>query len=506
MIDQSFNIVQIMNESGVKAGTSGLRGKANALTDRVAYAYTIAFLQHLQSVENSSSDNKLFGVAGDLRPSTERIMNAVAKAALQFGYTPINCGRIPSPAVALWGIENNAPAAMVTASHNPSDQNGLKFTTASGEITKEDETGISSQTVSIPNEMFGEDGALIGRLDNFVENSSAKDSYLDRYRRFFPANCLEGLRIGVYQHTAVARDILVELFGSLGAEVLGLGRSDSFVAVDTEAITEQDHQQAQLWVREHSLDFVVSTDGDSDRPLVTDETGRYLRGDIAGILTARYLGADAVVTPVSCNSVVSQVGWFDKVYHDEVRIGSPYVIETMNVAKKNGAKVVAGYEGNGGFLLMGKVEKDGRYFMELPTRDAVTVHLSVILLAKELNKTVSQLLNMLPKKFTSSGRLKGFPRERAIPLIDGFGDAVRSGSDHILRTIFEPFFGNMDRVNITDGIRMSFGDNVVHLRSSRNADDFRCYSEAASPEKADELVKTALEKIMSPWETGPLPL
>ena len=58
------------------------------------------------------------------------------------------------------------------------------------------------------------------------------------------------------------------------------------------------------------FDAIFSTDGDSDRPLVADETGKWLRGDVAGILTARYCHAEAVVVPVSCNTAVERCGWF----------------------------------------------------------------------------------------------------------------------------------------------------------------------------------------------------
>ena len=62
---------------------------------------------------------------------------------------------------------------------------------------------------------------------------------------------------------------------------------------------------ARQWAGERKLDAIVSTDGDGDRPLVADETGRFLRGDLVGALTARFLGADAIVTPVTSNSALA---------------------------------------------------------------------------------------------------------------------------------------------------------------------------------------------------------
>src|SRR5690606_37045572 len=125
-------------------------------------------------------------------------------------------------------------------------------------------------------------------------------AFRERYLQAFPAQCLQGTRIGVYGHSAVGRDVLVELYRELGAEVTPLGFSEKFVPVDTEAIRSEDVELALEWANSGDFDTIVSTDGDSDRPLISDERGRWIRGDVAGIVTARYLGADAVATPVSC--------------------------------------------------------------------------------------------------------------------------------------------------------------------------------------------------------------
>jgi phosphomannomutase len=87
---------------------------------------------------------------------------------------------------------------------------------------------------------------------------------------------------------------------------------------------------AREWSAQHGLDAILSTDGDSDRPLLADETGTWLRGDVLGVLCARALGLAAVATPVSSNSALELSGWFADVRR--TRIGSPFVIEAMNAA------------------------------------------------------------------------------------------------------------------------------------------------------------------------------
>jgi phosphomannomutase len=179
--------------------------------------------------------------------------------------------------------------------------------------------------------------------------TDAAGAYVARYVEAFGAQALPGARIGVYQHSAVGRDIVLAIVAALGAEAVPLGRSTRFVPVDTEAIRPEDVALAREWAAQHGFDAIISTDGDSDRPLLADHTGEWLRGDVLGVLCARALGAQTVVTPVSSNTVLERSGAF--AHCARTRIGSPYVIEAMNAALAAGEGKVCGYEANGGFLL-----------------------------------------------------------------------------------------------------------------------------------------------------------
>ncbi|MCG8013137.1 MAG: phosphomannomutase, partial [Candidatus Thiodiazotropha weberae] len=137
----SYSISDLMLNSGVRFGTSGARGLVSAITDQVAYSYTYAFLQHLE-ISGQLKTNRRVAIAGDFRPSTPRIMAAVCKAASDRGLQVINCGYIPSPAIALYGLQQGIPSIMITGSHIPDDRNGIKFNRLDGEILKEDEQAI----------------------------------------------------------------------------------------------------------------------------------------------------------------------------------------------------------------------------------------------------------------------------------------------------------------------------------------------------------------------------
>ncbi len=477
-------IDELMTQSGVGFGTSGARGTVEAMTDPVCYAYTRAFLQALEA-QGVATQGTSVVIAGDLRPSTPRIMNAVAAAVHDAGYTPVNAGFLPSPAVACYAMAQGWPSIMVTGSHIPDDRNGIKFNRPDGEILKDDEALIRQQTVDMPTDS-DIDAEALPAID-----PAAEQHYLERYRGFFASDDLAGLKVGLYEHSGVGRDILNTLLTDLGADVVRLARSEQFIPVDTEAIREEDIKLARQWSAEHKLDTIVSTDGDADRPLIADENGHWLRGDIVGILCADFLGIEAVVTPVSSNSAVEKSGLFKRV--DRTRIGSPFVIAQMQQAMA-GFDRVAGYEANGGFLLASDVERGGNKLTALPTRDAVLPILSILVNANRQGVPVSALVSKLPPRYTASGPLKNVPTDLSQARIGQL-----SGDPRAIEHEFGALCGKVKQTDTTDGLRITFeNEEIIHLRPSGNAPELRCYNEADTPERAETLNQACLT-TMQTW-------
>ncbi len=484
----AVSIAGLMETSGVGFGTSGARGLAQAMTDRVCYAYTAGFLAYLSGRGEIAAGDRV-ALAGDLRPSTPRIMRACSRAIRDSGFMPVNCGFIPTPAVTSWAMGEGLASIMVTGSHIPDDRNGIKFNRPAGEILKGDEPGIMAQAPDVP-DGFDAAGALLAPGELPPVSSRARAAYVARYLDFLPAGSLSGRRIAIYEHSSVAREILSEILSGLGAEVLRLGRTERFIPVDTEAVRPEDEALARDWAREHGFFAICSADGDGDRPLVGDEGGAFLRGDVAGILTAGWLKADTVVTPVSSNTAVERCGWFERV--ERTRIGSPYVIAGMLAAP--GARVV-GYEANGGFLTRHEILRDGRRLAALPTRDAVIVALALLLFAGERGVPLSGLTGLLPRRFTASDRLKDFPTALSSARIG----ALREGGVAAVTAAFGAEFGEARSLDDTDGLRITFASGeVVHLRPSGNAPELRCYTEADGPQRAAEMNRRCLE-ILAAW-------
>ena len=492
-------IEQLMQTSEVKFGTSGARGLVSDMTDQVCYAYTLGFIQYLEKTQQliqQADQTAAIVLAGDLRNSTPDILNACARAISDSGYQIINAGLIATPAVALYGLAHDCPAIMVTGSHIPDDRNGIKFYKLAGEILKEDELLIKEQVIALPAEVFAAQGKFKETKNCLpMLDSTALDEYQQRFLDLFPGQALAGKKIGVYQHSGVAREMLAELLEKLGAEVIKLGYSEQFIPVDTEAVREEDIELARQWVSEYHLDAIVSTDGDADRPLISDEKGQWLRGDIAGFLCAQYLQIDHIVTPVSSNTCVEKSGFFVDV--KRTRIGSPYVIEAMQHYVEDHYAAVAGYEANGGFLLGTPVRKNNYLLSALPTRDAIIVLLTLLHSSVEQNLSLSQLSAQLPQRYTYSDRIKNFATEKSQQLITRYTQGTETENKTSIETDF-PQFGSINIINTLDGLRITFAnDDIIHFRPSGNAPEFRCYSESDSVEKAQGINNIALQRIIS---------
>ncbi len=461
-----------MVSSGVKFGTSGARGLVEAMSDEVCYAYISAFLQSVVP------DSKKIVLGHDLRPSSPGISSACVAAIQDAGRSVIYAGALPTPALAYYAVLIRAPALVVTGSHIPFDRNGIKFYRPEGEITKADEKVILSAEVQLPDQI------LTTALP--APDYRAREAYIARYVNFFGPEALAGARVALYEHSSVARDLLRDILERMGCQVLPLGRTEDFVPIDTEAVRPEDIVRSRQWASEHSFDAIFSTDGDADRPLLGDEKGNWLRGDIVGILCAAYLQASWVVAPVSCNTAVEKCGLFKQVIR--TRIGSPYVIAGMTMAPE--AAVIAGYEANGGFLLGTDIERNGSKLIALPTRDAVLPMIALLCMAREQNCRLSALSQVLPRRFTASDRIQNVPVETSRELLR----SLESGGD-VLHSLV-PDCGPVTGVDRTDGLRMTLASGeIVHFRPSGNAPELRCYTEADSVERAQQLCTDCLRRI-----------
>jgi len=497
-------------------GTSGRRGLIADLSQLEIYINVTAELEYLQSLtpeDGGIRKGDEFYYALDLRPSSPALCEAVEQALADSGMSGVNLGQIPTPALMYYALQKGRASIMVTGSHIPFDRNGYKLNTSRGELLKEHEAAIGAKVAQVrericsqafEDSLFDQTGTLRARRAPVAAIDAGREAYRARYLDFFsgqPAS-LKGRRILVYQHSAVGRDLLTDLLSQLGAEVVAAGRSDSFVTIDTENIDAAQLEAVQTLADRHTgLWAVVSTDGDSDRPLILSvdpASGRvrFFGGDLVGMIVADYLRADAVVVPISCNDAIDR-GPLSDVLEPKTRIGSPFVIAGMQAATAKGRRAVCGWEANGGFLLGSDIARHGRTLTALATRDAFLPILGVLFAAVERDLPVAALFAELPKRFSRAGLLKNFPREAGLAIVQRLspsGDNDPGVHARIATDLARVFtrargFTSVARLNYTDGVRIIFSNNdVAHIRPSGNADELRIYAAADTQARADYIV------------------
>ena len=541
-------------------GTSGIRALVRDLTDLEVYSLTLGTLHYLEDTGKSQTgvpprESLRIPIGGDLRPSTPRLLDATARAILDAGHRPDYIGNLPTPALTLYALEQGVLSFMCTGSHIPADRNGQKANRCDGELLKSDEPGIVAAVEAVRQQEyrrpvaaspFDTQGMLkpAQRPAPLSVNPAAERLYLERYRQVFPPDGLRGKRLLFYEYAAVGRDLLPRILALTGAEVIRVGRSETFLPIDTEAISAAhlrmlaelvDRQQA----RHGRIHAVLSTDGDSDRPLIlgVDESDdpaqprlRFFPGDLVGAVVAEYLQADAVSVPISTNPGVHEHLLSRGLTTTKTRIGSPFVIEAMREALAQGRQRVVGWEANGGFLVGSEIPLNGGILHALPTRDAILPILAVLYAAAERGLTLSALFDRLPQWYGRADLIEDFPQDANRRLLAHFQPtdaAIRwlefqpdrillrdpteaaigawspdtpagrafTRKRRILEGVFSPArgFSEIVRINLQDGIRCYFrNDEIAHIRPSGNAPQLRIYAHARTQARADEIAAMAV--------------
>lgn len=475
----ALTVQKIISESGITFGTSGARGLVINFNDSVCAAFTQSFV----SVMKQSFEFKRIAIGMDNRPSSLKMAEACAGMAKALGLGVDYYGVLPTPALACQVIADKIPGIMVTGSHIPFDRNGLKFYRPDGEISKTDEVNILSVSDSLK--------SFVAELPEV--NLIAVHNYIKRYLDVFPVDTLKGKHIGIYEHSSAGRDIYALVFKYLGARVTSLGRTETFVPIDTEAVSEGDTVKALNWAAQYNFDAIFSTDGDGDRPLISDEQGQWLRGDILGLLCARTLKIEHLAVPVSCNTAIELSGDFKTV--TRTRIGSPYVICEFS-RLENTSESYAGFEANGGFLLGSKVTIGKSDLCSLPTRDALLPALSLFLAAREM--PISELVKQLPERHTVSDRIQDISISNAEILLSQVTNAT---TDFLIKLGLSA--KKIESIDSTDGKRLIFTDgDIVHLRLSGNAPELRCYCESFNIIVVKELCFKVVTSLKLLFESG----
>jgi phosphoglucosamine mutase len=288
-------------------GTDGVRGI-------VGEAITPELVEKLgKAVALWSGRGRVF-VGRDTRASSVELEEALARGIASAGGNAVLAGVLPTPAVALLALD---VGAVITASHNPPEYNGVKFFDANGQKLND----ANEEAIEALLDADVQGGGTVDRVE------IAPDSYLQHVIDRFGSD-LTGLRVGVDCANGAYTDIAPSAFERLGASITVIGVEPDGTNINKNC-GATDLRALQSVVRGNALDLGVAFDGDGDRMLAVDGNGDVVDGDRILAVLAPHLGVDRVAV-----TVMSNLGLHSFLEERGIRVmttdvGDRYVLEAL---------------------------------------------------------------------------------------------------------------------------------------------------------------------------------
>lgn len=318
-------------------GTDGIRGKANTEPMSAETALRLGQAAGLMFVRGSHRHAVLIGK--DTRLSGYMLEPALTAGFTSAGMDVMLIGPLPTPAVAMLTRSMRADlGVMISASHNPFEDNGIKLFGPDGfKLSDTAESDIEALMRSDLSARLAEPRRL-GRASRLVD---AAGRYIESAKATFPRGMtLEGLKIVVDCAHGAAYKVAPTVLWELGAEVIRVGVSpDGFNINRDVGSTEPAHLCEQ--VLSHGADLGIALDGDADRMLLADETGRLVDGDQILALIARAwsragrLAGGGVVATVMSNLGLERFLAAEGIALHRTQVGDRYVAEAMRAGGMN---------------------------------------------------------------------------------------------------------------------------------------------------------------------------
>ncbi|MBO3674634.1 phosphoglucosamine mutase [Streptomyces sp. NEAU-YJ-81] len=363
-------------------GTDGVRGVANVdLTAEMALGLSVAAAHVLAEAGTFEGHRPVAVVGRDPRASGEFLEAAVVAGLASAGVDVLRVGVLPTPAVAhLTGALDADLGVMLSASHNPMPDNGIKFFARGGhkladELEDRIETTYRSHASGEPWDR--PTGAGVGRLRPYEEGF---DAYVAHLVGALP-NRLDGLKVVIDGAHGAAARVSPEAFARAGAEVITIGTDPDGLNIN-DGYGSTHLARLQAAVVEHRADLGIAHDGDADRCLAVDGSGREVDGDqILAVLAlalreAGELRGDAVVGTVMSNLGFKLAMKREGVELVQTAVGDRYVLEEMKTrgyalgGEQSGHVIVLDHATTGdgtltGLLLAARVAATGRSLADL---------------------------------------------------------------------------------------------------------------------------------------------
>jgi phosphoglucosamine mutase len=378
-------------------GTDGVRGLANKdITSESALKLAQAAAIVLGEQARARGQKPIAVIGRDPRISGEFLAAAIAAGLASSGVDVFDAGVIPTPATSFLTADLDADfGVMISASHNPAPDNGIKFFSRGGH--KLDDAVEDAIEAALSAKPLTPIGAEIGHVKQFAD---AKSRYLVHLQGTLP-NSLKGIKVVVDCANGAASDLAPKAFKDAGAEVVVIGNKPDGYNINLGCGST--HLGAlQAAVVEHGADVGIAHDGDADRTLAVDATGAIVDGDqIMAILAVAAksrgdLSRNTLVATVMSNLglkiAMKQAG----IEMIETKVGDRYVLEVIREGgytlggEQSGHLIFARYATTGdgiltGLQLLAQMASTGKSLQELAS--AMTVYPQVLINVPEVDKT-----------------------------------------------------------------------------------------------------------------------
>ncbi|MCI2957848.1 phosphoglucosamine mutase [Agromyces atrinae] len=374
-------------------GTDGVRGLANReltadLALGLAQAAAAVLTQGRHAEERRSAGRRPVAVvARDPRVSGEFLTAAVSAGLASSGVDVLDAGVIPTPATAFLINDIRADfGVMISASHNPAPDNGIKFFSFGGtKLPDEVENRIESY---LGRQKLAPTGGGVGRIRRFAD---AEDRYVVHLLGTLP-NRLDGIHVVLDCAHGAASGVSPEVFTDAGAKVTVIGADPDGMNINDGVGSTHLDLLAQA-VLEHGADVGIAHDGDADRCLAVDAAGNVVDGDqIMAILAIAMKGRGELTDDTLVATVMSNLG-LRKAMEDngirvvQTKVGDRYVLEALNDEKlalggeQSGHVIMTEFATTGdgvltGLHLVAEMARTGKSLAELAT--VMTVYPQVL--------------------------------------------------------------------------------------------------------------------------------
>jgi phosphoglucosamine mutase len=361
-------------------GTDGIRGRANdyPMTPEVALQLGRA-IAHIFRRKGTSRPRIVIGK--DTRLSNYMFETALQAGICSMGVDAVQLGVLPTPGIAFMTVGMRADAGVViSASHNPYDDNGIKFFAADGYKLPDDvERQIEELIATSDFIQHRAHGAEIGRAYRIED---AVGRYAVNLKSTFPRQLsLDGLRVVIDCANGAAYKVAPEVLYELGAEVVELGTNPDGTNINAGVGALYPELMAKK-VREMRADLGIALDGDADRCILCDAHGHIVDGDQQLLVLGRRLKArnalngDTVVATVMSNLGLERALKREGIRMERVAVGDRYVVERMR---------------EGGFSLGG--EQSGHIVMTdyATTGDGMVAALQVLAQMVETGRSLADI-------------------------------------------------------------------------------------------------------------------